>query len=94
MVRDYVALSEDVEPNSFGVLIAVDLEGDLGEAEEIREAIRRAEDAQRDAAARSRQLALRLKASGLTGADIAVILRVSPQRVSQLVSSARARLVS
>ena len=95
MVRDYVALSEDVEPNSFGVLIAVDLEGELaGEAEAIRDAIRRAEDAQRDAAARSRQLALRLKASGLTGADIAVILRVSPQRVSQLVSSARARLVS
>jgi hypothetical protein len=95
MVRDYVALSEDVEPHSFGVIVTVDLDGDLaGEAEAIREAIRRAEDAQRDAAARSRQLALRLKASGLTGADIAVILRVSPQRVSQLLSSARARLVS
>ena len=36
-------------------------------------------------AARSRALALRLRDFGLSGADIAVVLGVSPQRVSQLM---------
>ena len=51
----------------------------------VRAAVDHAERAQRDAAARSRALALRLRDAGLTGADIAVVLRVSPQRVSQLM---------
>ena len=51
----------------------------------VRAAVDHAERAQREAAARSRALALRLRDAGLTGADIAVVLRVSPQRVSQLM---------
>ena len=51
----------------------------------VRAALDHAERAQRGAAARSRALALRLREAGLTGADIAVVLRVSPQRVSQLM---------
>ena len=51
----------------------------------MRAAVDHAERAQRAAAARSRALALRLREAGLTGADIAVVLRVSPQRVSQLM---------
>lgn len=42
---------------------------------------------QRDTAARSRRVARRLKAAGLSGADIAVVLKISAQRVSQLVTA-------
>jgi hypothetical protein len=88
MVRDYVGLSEDVDPGSFAVTIEVDLTGELtGEVAAVRAETQRADQAQRDAAARSRRLARRLKAAGLSGADIAVVLKVSPQRVSQLVNS-------
>jgi predicted transcriptional regulator len=51
----------------------------------VRTTLDDAERAQRGAAARSRALAVRLREAGLTGADIAVVLRVSPQRVSQLM---------
>jgi septal ring factor EnvC (AmiA/AmiB activator) len=54
----------------------------------VRADLEHAERAQRDAAARSRRLALLLREAGLSGADIAVVLRVSPQRVSQLVKAA------
>ena len=43
--------------------------------------------AQREAAAASRRAARDLLAAGLTGADTARVLGVSPQRVSQLVSA-------
>ena len=92
MVRDYVALSEDIEPDSFDVDISVELGGELqDEAEKASGAVRAAEQAQRDAAARSRQFARRLKESGLSGADIAVVLKVSAQRVSQLLNPRASR---
>jgi CRP-like cAMP-binding protein len=51
----------------------------------VRAAVEHAERTQRATAARSRALALRLRDFGLSGADIAVVLGVSPQRVSQLM---------
>ena len=43
--------------------------------------------AQKAAAALSRQAARKLADTGLSGREIAVVLRVSPQRVSQLLKS-------
>lgn len=88
MARDYLALDLGGEPEDFTVVITPELDGSLAtEVEAARRAVRDAELAQRDAAARSRVVARRLKAAGLSGADIAAVLKVSAQRVSQLVNS-------
>jgi len=47
----------------------------------------RLQQALRAAAARTRQVAQRLRREGLSGRDIAAILHVSAQRVSQLLKS-------
>ncbi|TQM09295.1 hypothetical protein [Pseudonocardia kunmingensis] len=63
-------------------------------SEEIAEARRlqqEAERVQKEAAAKARLIARQLQARGLTGADIAKVLGVSPQRVSQLVKSGLGR---
>ena len=88
MACDYLALDLGGEPESYDVTITPELDGNLAiEADAARQAVRNAEQAQRDAAARQRAAARHLKESGLSGADIAVVLRVSTQRVSQLVNS-------
>ena len=97
-VRDFVVEHDGVSPRSVRVRITVTFDNGLGSGAEsgsgagldaeiaaVRAAVDHAERAQREAAARSRALALRLREAGLTGADIAVVLRVSPQRVSQLM---------
>jgi hypothetical protein len=85
-VRDYVACRDGVDPRSVVVDVAVAFGDDLDdEIVAVRAALEGAERTQREAAARSRGLAVRLREAGLTGADIAVVLRVSPQRVSQLM---------
>jgi DNA-directed RNA polymerase specialized sigma subunit len=57
------------------------------EARAVREAVAAADHATCAAAARSRKVARELKRAGLTGRDIAAILKVSAQRISQLVKS-------
>ena len=85
-VRDFVVEHEGVSPRSVKVRVTVTFDNGLdAEIAAVRAAVDHAERAQREAAARSRALALRLREAGLTGADIAVVLRVSPQRVSQLM---------
>lgn len=91
-VRDFVVEHDGVSPRSVRVHLTVTLDNGLAngideEIAAVRAAVDHAERAQREAAARSRALALRLREAGLTGADIAVVLRVSPQRVSQLMRS-------
>jgi predicted transcriptional regulator len=54
---------------------------------EARDAVTAADRAQRQAAAQSREAARRLKQAGLSGRDIAKVLEVSPQRVSQLLKT-------
>jgi DNA-directed RNA polymerase specialized sigma subunit len=89
MVRDYLALDRDAEPDSFDVVVVPTLEPTLAdEVTATRAAVRDAEQAQRAAAGRSRLVARKLKASGMSGTDIASVLGVSAQRVSQLVNSA------
>ena len=85
-VRDFVVEHDGLSPRSVRVRITVTFDNGLdAEIAAVRAAVDHAERAQREAAARSRALALRLRDAGLTGADIAVVLRVSPQRVSQLM---------
>ncbi|MGH3544695.1 MAG: hypothetical protein ACRDPW_02005 [Mycobacteriales bacterium] len=85
MVRDYVSVERDLDPDSFKVVIVPKVNGLEREAEQVRCQVVDLEQAQRRIAVRSRELAGRLKKVGLTGADTAVVLGVSPQRVSQLL---------
>lgn len=87
MVRDYIALDRDVEPDSFDVMIKPEIGAGVdGEIIELREADRRARSASEDAAARRRRVALLLSNAGLTGREIAMVLHISAQRVSQLLA--------
>lgn len=86
MVRDYIALDTGEAPDSFEVVITPQLGHGLDEeTRAAREAVAEAEEARREAAVRSRAAARRLHEAGLSGRDIAVVLGVSPQRVSQLL---------
>jgi hypothetical protein len=87
MVRDYIALECGVPEDSFEVRITPELGDGLDEElRETRAAVQRAAELQKAAADRARSLARRLKAKGLTGQDVARVLGVSPQRVSQLLA--------
>ena len=89
MVRDYIALLHDLPADSFGVEITPEVGGGLDEAvRSAREAVASAEAARRSAAQASRAVAARLRGAGLTGRDIAAVLGVSAQRVSQLLRDA------
>jgi predicted XRE-type DNA-binding protein len=90
MVRDYIETLNDHDTTSDVVVIKPEVGDGLDEAAQAaREAVADAERALRAAAARSRQVAHRLSQAGLSGRDIAAILHVSAQRVSQLLKSVR-----
>ena len=83
MVRDYIALDTGADPASFEIEIIPEVGHGLdSETREARRAVAEAEKAQKTAAARSRDVARSLKGIGLSGREIAVVLRLSPQRVS------------
>jgi predicted XRE-type DNA-binding protein len=88
VVRDYVVGTDGVNPTTVAVRIAVRFDNGLDdEVAAVRADLEQLERAQRETATRSRRLALLLREAGLSGADIAVVLRVSRQRVSQLVKA-------
>ena len=88
MVRDYIALDHDVPPDCFDVDITTEVGNDLdAEIRRARALTQEAEQVRDRAAATSRAVAARLKAAGLSGRDIAAVLQISPQRVSQLLKS-------
>lgn len=92
MVRDYLALDREGDPSSFDLDMRPDLDGDLADrVVAARKATQDAEHAQVAAAEQTRRLAHALRRSGLTGADVAAVLGVSPQRVSQLLRSSTAK---
>jgi hypothetical protein len=86
MARDLVGRREGLEPGAFEVAITPEIGGGLDEeTRAARDAVTEADRLQRAAAAKSREAARRLKRAGLSGRDIAKVLDVSPQRVSQLL---------
>lgn len=88
MARDLISRRLGVSPESFGVAVTPEIGGGLDErTRAAREAVSSADRAQRAAAAQSREAARRLRQAGLSGRDIAKVLDVSPQRVSQLLKT-------
>jgi DNA-directed RNA polymerase specialized sigma24 family protein len=89
MARSYIAMTRNIAADSFNLDVAPEVGDGLDEAATAaRVAVRAAEEAQRGAAARSRKVAQQLRDKGLTGRDIAALLHLSPQRVSQLLRPA------
>jgi hypothetical protein len=86
MVRDYIESLTGRDTSGDVVMIKPEVGDGLDEATRAaREAVTAADRAVREAAAQSRKAARDLKDAGLSGRDIAAILRVSAQRVSQLL---------
>jgi uncharacterized protein YjiS (DUF1127 family) len=89
MAREYISLVETISDES---TIDVEIRPQIGAAldKEVmaaRKAVSELFDRQRKVAALSRATAKDLSDSGLSGVDIAVVLDVSPQRVSQLLNA-------
>ncbi|MCI1748463.1 MAG: helix-turn-helix domain-containing protein [Acidipropionibacterium sp.] len=83
MVLDAAALLTDRPESDFDVEVSTDgLYAD--QVAEYKSAAQQAAEASAHAAAVSRQSVARLRADGLPVRDVATILGVSPQRVSQL----------
>jgi hypothetical protein len=90
MVRHYVALDMDTAEDAFDVSITPEIGDGVDEKmRSAREAARRADEMTREAAARSRKAARHMRECGLTGGDIAAVLGVSKQRVSQLLAATK-----
>jgi hypothetical protein len=86
MVRDYIESLTGLDTSNDEITIKPEVGDGLDEATQAaRDAVTAADRAVRNAAAQSRQAARDLKDAGLSGRDIAAILRVSAQRVSQLL---------
>lgn len=89
VAREYISLVETIGDES---AIDVDIRPQIGTAlgEEVtaaRKAVNELLDRQREVAGLTRALAKNLAASGLSEADIAVVLNVPPQRVHQLLKT-------
>jgi len=88
MARDLISRRQGVPGDSFEVTVTPEIGGGLDEqTREARDAVTAADRAQRTAAAQSRETARQLRRAGLSGRDIAKVLNVSPQRVSQLLKT-------
>ena len=76
------------EAIAFNVNVVPDLPGLTEKTAQVRADIAALDAAQREVAAQSRDVVAQLKAQGLTQQDIAVVMGVSPQRVSQIARHA------
>lgn len=87
MIRDLIDIYTDDDADNAEITIDWNL-GD-GIDEEVAEVARAREEAEEKAAAAkaTRNLAAHMKDTGLTGRDIAAILKISEQRVSQLLNA-------
>ena len=89
MVGDYIETVTGADIGDAHIVITPQVgQGLDAEAQAAREAVAAADRATREAAARSRKAARDLHRAGLSGRDISVLLKVSAQRVSQLLKSA------
>lgn len=90
MAADLVVAVRDVPAADVEIDLAVELPGGLhGRVREARQRVSDAERSQKEAAALLRTVVGELRSSGLAGQDLAAILGVSPQRVSQLAPTGR-----
>ena len=90
MVRSYISMDTGEARDAFAVEVVPDLGGLETRVRRVRGTTEKAEEAQRNAAAMARTVVRDLKGWGLSGNDIAAVLHVSPQRVSQLAKPERA----
>ena len=85
MTRDYIASDLDVDEDSFDVHITPEVGNGVDQkVERTRGEISAAALAQTKAAESSRALVGELRDLGLSGRDMAAVLGITPQRVSQL----------
>lgn len=85
MARDYIASDLDIDEDSFDVRVTPEVGNGVDrKVEQTREEISAAALAQTKAAESSRALVNELKELGLSGKDMAAVLGITPQRVSQL----------
>lgn len=90
MARDYIALDLELPPASFEVNIIPEVGTFLSDlVKDAKTALRVAADKNAEAAEKSREAAVALHQDGMTQQDIADVLNVSQQRVSQLLSAER-----
>lgn len=87
VAREYISFALDIDDmNSFDVDVVPQLDAILsGEIKKARSQVREAQKKQREAAAKQREVAKVLETSGLSGREIAAVLGMTPQRVSQLI---------
>lgn len=89
MVREYVASLRDIEDeDSIAVDLTVDLDGDVNRlVKHAKNQSLRAASMQEDAARQLRSVTRELADARLSQSDIAIVLGVSRQRVSQLMKA-------
>lgn len=88
-IRESIAFVLGVDAGSFDVSVVPDLPAGLSDkTREVREHIAALDAQQRAVAAASRAVVAELKAKGLSQQDIATVMGVSAQRVSQLARQA------
>jgi predicted XRE-type DNA-binding protein len=88
MARDYIALDLEIPEDSFEVEVVPEVGGFLGDLiRDAKTAIRIASERASDAAEKSRKAVAKLHEDGMTQAEIAQVLKISQQRVSQLLGA-------
>lgn len=87
-MTETIAFVAEVEPDTIEIGLLPQLPSHLeAEIKQAKQAAHDLGERQRVAAALSRKVVLDLKAASLTGTDIAMVLNISPQRVSQLIKN-------
>ena len=86
MAREVVSLLLEVDPGAFDLEVQAEIADELRAAlARARDLQRQAEQAQAEAASLVREVARKLREQGLTMADVGTVLGVSFQRASQLL---------
>jgi hypothetical protein len=91
MVRDYLRLDGHPDYATATIIVEPEVDGLEVKAAKAHREAERAARAQAEAASKIRGVALALRKRGLSGSEVAVVLGVSPQRVSQIVGARKGK---